>query len=91
MQITNPDKADNVRILRNRFLTPPLDISAAMHADILFVKNKADGENDLATYCQRENIKHINFNTFATALPIVQAIVSGEKSIDDFAEKGSSG
>ena len=60
------------------------DISAAKYADILFVKNKADGENDLAAYCTRENIRHILFENFSTALPVVQAIVSKEKSIDDF-------
>lgn len=65
------------------------DISAARHADVLFVKNKPDGENDLATYCQRENITHIMFDTFSTALPIMQEIVSGNKSIQDFAEKAT--
>jgi len=27
------------------------DLSAAKHADLLFVKDKLDGENDLADYC----------------------------------------
>lgn len=62
------------------------DISAAKYADVLFVKNKADGENDLATYCNREKIRHILFENFVTVLPVVQAIVSKERAIDDFVE-----
>jgi 2-hydroxy-3-keto-5-methylthiopentenyl-1-phosphate phosphatase len=38
------------------------DMSAAKHADVLFVKNdKPEGENDLAAYCVKEGIKHILF------------------------------
>jgi len=66
------------------------DISAAKHADVLFVKTKGDGENDLAVYCQRENIKHILFSDFSKALPIVQSIVRGEKKIQDHFETTSS-
>jgi len=53
------------------------DLSAARHADVLFVKQKAGGENDLAAFCRREGIPHIIFEDFNEALPIVQAIVSG--------------
>ncbi|KAF9530291.1 HAD-like domain-containing protein [Crepidotus variabilis] len=60
------------------------DISAARYADVLFVKTKSDGENDLSVYCQRERIKHILFDDFSKALPIVQAIVAKQKSIDDY-------
>jgi 2,3-diketo-5-methylthio-1-phosphopentane phosphatase len=60
------------------------DISAAEHADVLFVKNKTDGENDLAAYCRRENITHVVFDTFSSALPMVEEIVLRNKSIQDF-------
>ncbi|KAJ7728896.1 HAD-like domain-containing protein [Mycena metata] len=56
------------------------DMSAARHADILFVKQKDDGENDLAAYCNREGIQHIIFADFSQALKVVQAVVSGEKT-----------
>jgi len=58
------------------------DMSAAKHADVLFVKTKGD-ENDLATYCQRESIKHIIFKNFGDVLPIVESIVKGEKSVKE--------
>ncbi|KAJ7612292.1 HAD-like domain-containing protein [Roridomyces roridus] len=53
------------------------DLSAAQHADVLFVKRKGDGENDLQAYCIRENIQHIVFHDFSEALVTVQAIVNG--------------
>ncbi|KAJ7254809.1 HAD-like domain-containing protein [Mycena rebaudengoi] len=56
------------------------DMSAARHADVLFVKQKDDGENDLAAYCKREGIRHILFADFSQALAVVQAVVSGEKT-----------
>jgi len=59
------------------------DMSAAEHADVLFVKQKGDGENDLATYCTRQGIRHILFGEFSEALPIVQSVVRGEKSVDE--------
>jgi 2-hydroxy-3-keto-5-methylthiopentenyl-1-phosphate phosphatase len=46
-------------------------MSAARHADVLFVKQTDDGENDLAVYCTREGIKHIIFRDFAQALRAV--------------------
>jgi len=58
------------------------DISAAKHADLLFVKHKRDGDNDLAAYCKREGIKHALFENFAEALKVVQAVVSGEETIN---------
>lgn len=57
-------------------------MSAAKHADVLFVKTK-DDENDLAAYCRKEGIKHIEFGDFGEVLPIVKSIVQGEKSIKD--------
>ncbi|KAF7364172.1 hypothetical protein MSAN_01076500 [Mycena sanguinolenta] len=59
------------------------DMSAARHADILFVKQKDDGENDLAAYCNREGIKHIIFHHFSEALGVVQSVVSGEKTPEE--------
>lgn len=59
-------------------------MSAARHADVLFVKNdKPKGHNDLATYCVKNDIKHILFSKFSDALPIVQAVVKGEKTADE--------
>ncbi|KAH9478598.1 Pdp3-interacting factor 1 [Psilocybe cubensis] len=59
------------------------DISAAKYADVLFVKTKLDGENDLAAYCQREGIKHVLFSDFSKALPVVQSVVEGKKTINE--------
>lgn len=56
------------------------DLSAARHADILFVKEKADGENDLATYCTTHGIAHILFPDFAKALAVVQSVVNSERT-----------
>lgn len=64
------------------------DISAARHADLLFVKAKADGENDLAAYCNREAIKHVLFKDFSKALPVVQSIVNGAKTLDQVIQEG---
>ena len=58
-------------------------MSAAEHADVLFVKQKGDGGNGLATYCTRQGIRHILFSEFSEALPIVQSVVKGEKSVND--------
>ncbi|KAG8855325.1 hypothetical protein FRB96_007123 [Tulasnella sp. 330] len=60
------------------------DMSAVIHADLLFVKNdKPEGQNDLAAYCIKEKIKHILFKDFTQALPIVSAVVRGEETIPD--------
>jgi len=58
------------------------DMSAAKHADVLFVKTKGD-ENDLQAYCKREGINHITFQDFGEALPIVESVVKGEKSVSE--------
>jgi len=65
------------------------DMSAAKHADILFVKQKDDGENDLAAYCTRLGIRHILFTDFSNALPIVQSVAKGEKSADEVLSIGT--
>lgn len=57
-------------------------MSAARHADVLFVKTK-DDENDLAAYCRREGIRHIIFGDFGEALPVVRSVVEGKKSVDE--------
>ncbi|KAF7764060.1 hypothetical protein Agabi119p4_8597 [Agaricus bisporus var. burnettii] len=59
------------------------DISAAKYADLLFVKSKAGGDNDLAAYCKREGLTHLIFEDFGKALPVVQSIVEGKKTIRD--------
>ncbi|KAJ3901105.1 HAD-like domain-containing protein [Lentinula edodes] len=59
------------------------DMSAAKHADVLFVKEKEYGENDLAAYCTKLGIKHILFKDFSNALPIVQSVVKGEKTVQE--------
>jgi 2-hydroxy-3-keto-5-methylthiopentenyl-1-phosphate phosphatase len=59
------------------------DLSAARHADLLFVKLKDDGENDLAAFCQREGINNVKFRSFHNALDLVKRIVCGEKNIQD--------
>lgn len=65
---------------------PKLDISAAKHADLLFVKTELDGENDLAVYCKREGIKHVKFDTFSMVLPVVDSIVKGSQTIQEAIE-----
>jgi 2-hydroxy-3-keto-5-methylthiopentenyl-1-phosphate phosphatase len=65
------------------------DMSAAEHADILFVKQKGDGENDLATHCTNLGIRHILFTDFSKALPVVQSVVKGEKSAEEVLNIGT--
>jgi 2-hydroxy-3-keto-5-methylthiopentenyl-1-phosphate phosphatase len=54
-------------------------MSAAKHADVLFVKDKGE-ENDLHAYCEREGIPNVLFKDFAEALPVVQSVVNGSKT-----------
>ncbi|KAJ7895423.1 hypothetical protein B0H13DRAFT_1624346, partial [Mycena leptocephala] len=65
------------------------DMSAARHADVLFVNQTDDGENDLAAFCTREGIKHIIFRDFAQALGVVQAVTSGEKTPEEVLAAGT--
>lgn len=58
-------------------------MSAARHADVLFVKVKDNGENDLHSYCAREGIPHALFKNFTEALKEVQAVVAGEKTKEE--------
>lgn len=63
-------------------------MSAAKHADMLFVKEKPGGDNDLAAYCTKEGISHLLFHDFAKALPVVQSIVDGKKTKEDWFAAG---
>ncbi|KIY69808.1 hypothetical protein CYLTODRAFT_420371 [Cylindrobasidium torrendii FP15055 ss-10] len=56
------------------------DMSAAKHADHLFVKLKSFGENDLAAYCTREGIPHRTFTDFSDVVPVVREMVEKAKS-----------
>ena len=58
-------------------------MSAARHADVLFVKTKPGHDNDLHAYCSREGIPHITFENFHQVLPIVQKVVNGELSVSE--------
>ena len=60
------------------------DLSAARHADMLFVKEKPGGENDLHRFCVKEGIKHVLFHDFKAALVAVESIVKGEKTAEDW-------
>ncbi|KAL1948673.1 hypothetical protein VTO73DRAFT_10479 [Trametes versicolor] len=64
------------------------DMSAARHANVLYVKQKEGGDNDLAAYCRRESIPHILFEDFGHALRSVSAIVEGKKSAQDALAEG---
>ena len=64
-------------------------MSAAKHADLLFVKQKEYGENDLSVYCTNNGIKHVLFSTFSDALPIVQSVVKGEKTVKEVLDSAS--
>ncbi|TFK82884.1 hypothetical protein K466DRAFT_529811 [Polyporus arcularius HHB13444] len=64
------------------------DMSAARHADVLYVKQKPGGENDLAAFCNREGIPHIIFEDFSHALRSVSAIVEGKKTAQEALAEG---
>ncbi|KAI0715913.1 HAD-like domain-containing protein [Cerioporus squamosus] len=64
------------------------DMSAARHADVLYVKQKPGGENDLAAFCNREGIPHILFEDFSHALRSVSAIVEGRKTPQEALAEG---
>jgi 2-hydroxy-3-keto-5-methylthiopentenyl-1-phosphate phosphatase len=57
-------------------------MSAAKHADILFVKVGPEGDNDLAAYCVQQGIAHIKFKKFSDALDLVKKVVTGELSVE---------
>lgn len=59
------------------------DMSAARHADVLFVKKKPGFDNDLAAYCTREGIPHLLFQDFGGALTVVKQVVEGKLSVKE--------
>jgi len=77
--------------------TPPLlfyfgdgvsDLSAAKHADVLFVKESPGDNNDLATYCRSENIPHVLFTNFSEAHTAVRSIVEGKQTPQEWFATG---
>lgn len=56
-------------------------MSAARHADVLFVKQRPGADNDLAAFCTREGIPHVAFEDFSKALRVVSAVVEGTMSV----------
>lgn len=56
-------------------------MSAARHADVLFVKQKPGADNDLAAFCTREGIPHLLFEDFGRAMGIVRQVVGGKLSV----------
>ncbi|KAG5715187.1 hypothetical protein E4T56_gene3063 [Termitomyces sp. T112] len=63
------------------------DISAARHADLLFVKVTSSGDNDLSSYCTREGITHVLFEDFSRALPVVKSVVAGDKTVAEVLDR----
>ncbi|THG93172.1 hypothetical protein EW026_g7990 [Hermanssonia centrifuga] len=59
------------------------DMSAARHANVLFVKKKPGMDNDLAAYCTHEGIPHLLFENFHGALPVVKKVVDGQLSVPE--------
>jgi 2-hydroxy-3-keto-5-methylthiopentenyl-1-phosphate phosphatase len=53
------------------------DISAAQHADILFARHG----RDLETWCQRENVPFLGFDTFSEVEEIVAKLVEGKVTL----------
>ena len=74
-------------------LSPPLfffllDLSAAQHADVLFVKvTGIDAKDNLKKHCDKAGIPYIPFLDFHIAKAIVGQIVRGEKTKDEFLVK----
>lgn len=89
---THPPSSSSVMVFQVRSIPPAscgtayltnifidcVDMSAARHADVLFVKKKPGADNDLAAYCTREGIPHVFFEDFDRALKVVKRAVEGE-------------
>jgi len=61
------------------------DLSAAQHADVLFVKvTGIDEKDNLKKHCDKAGIPYIPFFDFHVAKAIVGQIVRGDKTKDDF-------
>ncbi|ORX38337.1 HAD-like domain-containing protein [Kockovaella imperatae] len=54
------------------------DLSAAKHADLLFAKERADGESDLMVYCTRNEIPFVQFLDFHKVEDKVKELVDGK-------------
>ncbi|KAH0826742.1 HAD-like domain-containing protein [Lanmaoa asiatica] len=66
------------------------DLSAAQHADVLFVKvTGIDEKDNLKKHCDKAGIPYIPFLDFRIAKAIVGQIVRGEKTKDEFLVKPS--
>lgn len=61
------------------------DMSAAAHADILFVKEKQD--NDLKIYCDNKGIKYTLFDSWLVIKKQFEDIAAGRVSVDDLRKK----
>ncbi|GHJ84211.1 hypothetical protein NliqN6_0613 [Naganishia liquefaciens] len=57
------------------------DMSAAKHADLLFVKEMANGDSDLAAYCKEQDIDHVSFKDFNKVLEVVKSIVQSQDTV----------
>lgn len=64
-------------------------MSAARHADLLFVKKVPGEDNDLSTFCEREGIPHLLFENFGGALKVVSQVVEGKLTVHDALKLGS--
>jgi 2-hydroxy-3-keto-5-methylthiopentenyl-1-phosphate phosphatase len=64
-------------------------MSAAKHADLLFVRLKENGESDLATYCDQQGIKNIKFEEFSQTMGLVKAVVGGAMTVTEALEVGN--
>lgn len=64
---------------------PSSDMSAARHADVLFVKDRKD--NDLATYCRAQNIYHNMFKDWTEIKATVEKLLKGEIKVEDISEQ----
>lgn len=87
------DKSKSILPYRN-LPNPPLiffagdgisDMSAAAHADVLFVKNKQD--NDLKTYCENKKIKYTLFDNWKVIKSMLQDIVEGRLDANELRKK----
>lgn len=65
------------------------DLSAAKHADVLFVKvTGIDEKDNLKKHCDKAGIPYVPFSDFHVAKAIVGQIIRGEKTKEDFLVKG---
>ncbi|KAJ9114924.1 hypothetical protein QFC20_001297 [Naganishia adeliensis] len=63
------------------------DMSAAAHADLLFVKEMANGDSDLAVYCKEQDIDHVPFKDFNKVLEVVKSVVQGQNTVREIIDR----